>query len=669
MDFNIAKWFLESAFGYYQTHPDQLALANLFFIAIVIVFGYFLHKQYKNPSLDLSSSASTILTSLGITGTFVGILLGLQEFNISNIDSSLEKLLDGLKVAFLTSVFGLVSSLLAQFTFFIIRTKKQDAEDGVSEENLSASDFMKVMKAIESGSENQAELIKKQLDALDRLNATESMIFDKIGSASQDSLVTLFKESRKEFSDFDARLQKKLDEVAETLSEGATKQIIEALNNVIKDFNNNLTEQFGENFKRLNDAVLELVTWQDNYKQQMLDMKLAFDKSVNSLDQTATSIEVVSQRSEAIPQSMEKLTDVMLVIQQQISNLDEHMKAFAELRDKATQAIPETQRHLDSVVEDISTTAKEANRLSSEFIGTSENVLKQYKAANEEFAEGVKQVIEQGSERIKGAFEEASGEMRRNLEFSSQSIQQMSESVEKHAKELNDDHKAAIDSVNEKTRAMLVSIDDHQIIMGNSFKENLEQLNNQHQGAMDSSNAKVKETLDSIDQFQNGLSSIFSSSTQNIANIMSKAIDATDDHHKKVQSTFDATVSNLESAYRDVLANTRSASEKMAQDISSTHEQAAQRMTKAISDVADEMSKDTTGFFKLVEENNKEAAAKTRESLQSAVENMERQIANEVTAIVEKMGQGMISISQAVVQDIQSVRSITEEMRKVLRNN
>ena len=54
------------------------------------------------------------------------------------------------------------------------------------------------------------------------------------------------------------------------MSKLATEQVIAALKTVIQDFNNNLTEQFGENFKQLNTAVLELVTWQENYKQQDL---------------------------------------------------------------------------------------------------------------------------------------------------------------------------------------------------------------------------------------------------------------------------------------------------------------------------------------------------------------------------------------------------------------
>ena len=44
------------------------------------------------------------------------------------------------------------------------------------------------------------------------------------------------------------------------MSKLATEQVIAALKTVIQDFNNNLAEQFGENFKQLNTAVLEPVT-------------------------------------------------------------------------------------------------------------------------------------------------------------------------------------------------------------------------------------------------------------------------------------------------------------------------------------------------------------------------------------------------------------------------
>ena len=55
-----------------------------------------------------------ILTSLGILGTFVGLVLGLRGFNPNSYEAmstSVEGLIDGIKVAFVTSIYGLSLSL------------------------------------------------------------------------------------------------------------------------------------------------------------------------------------------------------------------------------------------------------------------------------------------------------------------------------------------------------------------------------------------------------------------------------------------------------------------------------------------------------------------------------------------------------------------------------
>ena len=59
-----------------------------------------------------------ILTSLGILGTFVGLVWGLRGFNPTSYEamsSSVEALIDGIKVAFVTSIYGLSLSLAFQY--------------------------------------------------------------------------------------------------------------------------------------------------------------------------------------------------------------------------------------------------------------------------------------------------------------------------------------------------------------------------------------------------------------------------------------------------------------------------------------------------------------------------------------------------------------------------
>ncbi|MDO4632357.1 MAG: MotA/TolQ/ExbB proton channel family protein [Eubacteriales bacterium] len=59
-----------------------------------------------------------IFTSLGILGTFIGLVVGLKDFEPSNYEAmttSVSALVDGIKVAFLTSIYGLSLSLVFSF--------------------------------------------------------------------------------------------------------------------------------------------------------------------------------------------------------------------------------------------------------------------------------------------------------------------------------------------------------------------------------------------------------------------------------------------------------------------------------------------------------------------------------------------------------------------------
>jgi hypothetical protein len=57
-------------------------------------------------------SIPTVFTTLGILGTFVGIYFGLRQFNVNDVTASIPSLLEGLKTAFTTSIWGISLSLI-----------------------------------------------------------------------------------------------------------------------------------------------------------------------------------------------------------------------------------------------------------------------------------------------------------------------------------------------------------------------------------------------------------------------------------------------------------------------------------------------------------------------------------------------------------------------------
>ena len=63
-----------------------------------------------------SGQISSHLTALGILGTFLGIFVGLYNFQVDRLDLAVPLLLEGMKVAFATSIAGLVASTILRIS-------------------------------------------------------------------------------------------------------------------------------------------------------------------------------------------------------------------------------------------------------------------------------------------------------------------------------------------------------------------------------------------------------------------------------------------------------------------------------------------------------------------------------------------------------------------------
>lgn len=150
------------------------------------------------------------------------------------------------------------------------------------------------------------------------------------------------KKIKKELSSFRSDINNKLDKFLDGLSISATKQIIDALNNVINEFNKELVGQFGENFKELNNAVIDLVKCQQSYRNQ-LDVQInLFEQAVKSLSNAEKSITNIDNSTKSIHVNMQQLADVIQVNQNQINELENYLSIFIEIREKVVESMPET---------------------------------------------------------------------------------------------------------------------------------------------------------------------------------------------------------------------------------------------------------------------------------------------------------------------------------------
>lgn len=102
----------------------------------------------------------TLISTLGVLGTFWGITKGLMAFEATNLDQSIPGLLNGLKTAFLTSLAGMIGSMI--LSAFISR--KQDEKDGgISDINQAAGEITKSVKAMSDATTETIKSIQQQL--------------------------------------------------------------------------------------------------------------------------------------------------------------------------------------------------------------------------------------------------------------------------------------------------------------------------------------------------------------------------------------------------------------------------------------------------------------------------------------------------------------------------
>ena len=137
-------------------------ITEVFLYTLLTVFVMSLWWKRNDQHAVFTNYTPTLLTSLGILGTFTGIISGLLEFNTDDIDGSIGLLLSGLKTAFLTSLAGMFLSIVFKALISSGVMKKVDAEV-ISEDEIGTADIYRVMKQQADG----IELLRKAISEND----------------------------------------------------------------------------------------------------------------------------------------------------------------------------------------------------------------------------------------------------------------------------------------------------------------------------------------------------------------------------------------------------------------------------------------------------------------------------------------------------------------------
>lgn len=327
---------------------------NYGILAIVIITCLILYNSKKEDPSGLKSLPS-IFTILGVFGTFTGISLGLYYFDSdpNEIANSVSFLLAGMQTAFLSSVAGMAFAVFVRITNVVRGNKEDNLEDA-----------------------------EKVIRYLKRQNTSLNAIKEGIVGEDEGSLSNHLKLLRLDFSDF-----------AKTQSQINMDALVEALNKVIEDFNQQMQEQFGENFKELNKAVEKLVDWQDNYHKQIEYMVNTIEGTNEAVDNSRKVIEDISKKYADTYQLTEDFKLAIDTMNNENKLLMENIENFSKLANDAKEAMPQIEKQLMELTKGFSSTVEKSL---TDIKSSSEQITKSSEKVNEE----IEKTIKSSSEKV-----------------------------------------------------------------------------------------------------------------------------------------------------------------------------------------------------------------------------------------------------------------------------
>lgn len=183
--------------------------------------------------------------------------------------------------------------------------------------------------------------------------------------------------------------------VSETFSKLATDELIKALKSVIDEFNTNMVNQFGENFKHLNEAVDSMVEWQKEHRLNLEKLTEEFQIAAKSIEKSRESIISIAEssnqiaiRSESIVSSSEKLDPIL-------HTLNGQLETFDKMSNNVQNAMPIIGRSINELTTGFSETVKKAIEDShASMEGQREAFEEQYTSLQKSIDETSKQVSE-----------------------------------------------------------------------------------------------------------------------------------------------------------------------------------------------------------------------------------------------------------------------------------
>ena len=309
----------------------------------------YVHKR----TLDLLPD---ILTSLGILGTFVGLVWGLRSFQPSTYEtmtSSVTSLVDGIKVAFMTSIYGLLLSILFSSSL----------RNGYQAMTIMLNRFLdRFHSHVVPSAEMEAQnlLVNSQKEQNELMRSLTREFSDQVAHGFAANMAPTLE-----------KINTQLGTMMTSISNNQQMFLQDIVNSFVKEMKTTFStefSQFGDSLRTLDEMTRKNMVYSQQTSQQLAEqMKAAFDQDERSMH---TAIAEISVMQGKMQESVARMTDqnrhivenYAKVQEETLKNLEKSEKESASFWVACNQTMQNYVKEASDVYEQFKKSAEESDK-------------------------------------------------------------------------------------------------------------------------------------------------------------------------------------------------------------------------------------------------------------------------------------------------------------------
>ncbi len=440
--------------------------------------GDYIDKEFIDSTVNKSflNICPGLMTGLGILGTFLGLTLALQNFNITgsadDIVKSISPLMNGIKIAFHTSIYGMLFSLTFNWIFKEVFDEAYRVLDdflseydfllGNSERN-NEKNFLVAIEELSKSIVSKFDSVGKNIES--KLECVDNSILTKLGSQIGSELNSLFKPSLDN-----------MNNTLENLSNNFNKNQIDYLSEVVKEFVNQMNASLGNNFAELGKKIKDILQFQSENNTDILVMLEKFRTTTENIEKiNMASADTIKAFSEYIDKVENLQKNIIENIQPIVDQLEKQNKNNIELQNRILELIKYGD-NISSASKDFSEEIADNVKVFSELNISIQDSIKNIHEKSEDYTRNMKKLSEEISEDYKKKLDIISTKATESLENVLDSSKEYNKEVTRLSQFISEEYKKNLTIISDKARESLENLTDRSEKYNREVKKISEEL-------------------------------------------------------------------------------------------------------------------------------------------------------------------------------------------------